>query len=170
MPLRDFFRKTVKSFDDLREMVTRDLPIPGFEGTDKYIRFAAHRDSEGYWSITTKTNITTVTVGVETVTQAYQAAMLKHTGKVPGRGQVFKMNFDTVFLILRDMEEALLKYRDNVAKQEPPRHYMSAYRLLPDRLRTDIDDLYFLRNREKGQILKPRPPGPAAPPEGAKPN
>ncbi len=157
--MRNIFRRVADSFDQVKLMVTRKLPIPDMEGTGKYVEFQAKRDKQGFWTITSKHNVTSVTYGFQTVSRAYQAAVQKHTGKsVDGDG--FLMNFDTAFLILKDMEESLLKYNNTPAGNEPVNHFMAAYRLLPQQFREGLDDLFFSRTEKKGQILSPKAPKP----------
>ena len=82
------------------------------------------------------------------------------------------MNFDAAFLILRDMEESLLKYRNTPAGPEPAHHFMAAYRLLPAGFKEQMDDLFFSHADEKGEILAPKKPTatPAAKPNAPKTN
>lgn len=152
--MRNIFKRVADSFDQVKLMVTRKLPIPDMEGTGKYVEFQAKRDKQGFWTITSKHNVTSVTYGFQTVSRAFQAAVTKHTGRVSGDADL--MNFDTAFLILKDMEESLLKYKNTPAGNEPPDHFMAAYRLLPQQFREGLDDLFFNRTEKKGEIL-PRP-------------
>jgi hypothetical protein len=154
--MKNIFKRVADSFDQVRLMVTRKLPIPDMEGTGKYVEFQAKRDKQGFWSITSKHNVTSVTYGFQTVSRAYQAAVLKHTGKSVDKGDEFLMNFDTAFLILKDMEESLLKYNGTAAGAEPANHFMAAYRLLPQQFREGLDDLFFSRTEKKGEILAPK--------------
>jgi hypothetical protein len=154
--MRSIFKRVADSFDQVRLMVTRKLPIPDMEGTGKYVEFQAKRDKQGFWSITSKHNVTSVTYGFQNVSRAYQAAVLKHTGKSVDKGESFLMNFDTAFLILKDMEESLLKYNNQPAGAEPANHFMAAYRLLPQQFREGLDDLFFSRTEKKGEILAPK--------------
>lgn len=179
--LRKLFNKAADSFDQVQTMVTRQLPIPQLEGTDKHVQFTATRGKDGYWTITSKHNLRQMTGGLQTVSRAYQAAATKHTGQTPEKGGDFKLNFDNAFLILRDMEESLLKYDGTTAKEEPKHHYMAAYRLLPVQFREGLDDLFFSRTEKKGEIMEPKPKKdpkketgpvaqPAANPKNPKPN
>ena len=154
--MRNIFKRVADSFDQVRHMSTRKLPIPDMEGTGKYVEFNAKRDKSGFWSITSKHNVTSVTYGFQTVSRAYQAAVLKHTGKSVDKDDDLLMNFDTAFLILRDMEEALLKYKNTPAGEEPANHFMAAYRLLPKQFREGLDDLFFSRTEKKGEVLAPK--------------
>ena len=156
MGIFNIFNKTADSFDRVRHMVTRRLPIPDLEGTGKYVEFHAKRDKQGFWTISSKHNVTSVTHGFQTVSRAFQAACLKHTGRVPDKSENFLMNFDTAFLVMKEMEEALLKYNSTPAGNEPPNHFMAAYRLLPQQFREGLDDLYFNRTEKKGEILAPK--------------
>ncbi len=79
-----------------------------------------------------------------------------------------EMNFDTAYLILKDMEDSLLKYRATPPGEEPKHHFMAAYRLLPEKFREGLDDLYFSRTEKKGQILTSKSVAPVAQP-AAKP-
>lgn len=154
--LRKIFNKAADSFDQVAEMVTRKLPVPDLEGTDKFIQFTAKRNKTGQWNITSKNNLKQVTAGLEDVSRAYQTAVEKHYGrKAPIPGEV-DMNFDTAYLILKDMEESLLKYKATPGGEEPKHHFMSAYRLLPKQFREGLDDLFFDRTTKKGQILPPK--------------
>lgn len=167
--LRKIFGKAADSFDQVDQMVTRKLPIPDLEGTDKFIQFTAQRGKMGHWTITSKHNMKSVTGGLQKVSQAYQQACEKHAGRKP-TGEAFEMNFDTAFLILKDVEEALLKYRSTAPGEEPKHHFMAAYRLLPEKFREGLDDLYFARHEKKGSILAPKTPeAPKAQP-AVKPN
>lgn len=152
---RKLFNRAADSFDQVDQMVTRKLPIPDLEGTDKNIQFVARRGKYGHWTITSKHNLRSVTSGLQKVSHAYQAACEKHAGRKPS-GDPFEMNFDTAFLILKDMEESLLKYRATPSGEEPKHHFMAAYRLLPEKFREGLDDLYFSRSEKKGAILAPK--------------
>lgn len=152
---RKIFNRAAASFDQLDYMVTRQLPIPDLEGSDKYVQFIAKRAKSGNWTISSKHNLRMVTAGLQKVSHAYQAACEKHLGR-KSFGDAPEMNFDTAFLILKDMEESLLRYRATPPKEEPKHHYMAAYRLLPEKLREGLDDLFFSRTEKKGLILQPK--------------
>lgn len=156
------FGNSSDSFDRTKEMKTRELPIPDLEGTKKYIQFTAKKGKDGLWSITSSHNVKSVTGGIVEISKAWRAAQTKYLGVAADSD--FKMTFDTAFLMLRDMEESLLKYRESEPGAEPKGHYMHAYRLLPQGLKTKLDDTYFSYMRTKGQILPP-----AAKPSGGKP-
>ncbi|HYD18270.1 MAG TPA: hypothetical protein VEF76_07315 [Patescibacteria group bacterium] len=159
---RKMFNRAADSFDQVDQMVTRKLPIPDLENTDKNIQFTATRDKLGHWTITSKHNLRNVTYGLQQVSHAFTAAVEKHTGRKPGDD--LEMNFDSAFLILKDMEESLLKYRATAAGEEPKHHYMAAYRLLPEKFREGLDDLFFNRTEKKGQILPSKAQNAAAQP------
>lgn len=163
---RKIFNKAADSFDQVDQMVTRKLPIPDLENTDKNIQFTATRGKYGHWTITSKHNLRNVTYGLQQISHAYQAACEKHAGRKPGDDM--EMNFDTAYLILKDMEESLLKYRATPPGEEPKHHFMAAYRLLPEKFREGLDDLYFSRTEKKGQILTSKSVAPVAQP-AAKP-
>lgn len=174
---KGWFNKAASSFDDVKQMTTRKLPVPGLEGTDKFVQLSAKRTKEGYWTISIQNNIKTVTGGVQEVSRAYREAITKYTGRrIGSNAEEFRMNFDAAFLILRDMEESLMKYKDSAPSAEPDFHYMAAYRLLPPSFREEMDDLFFQKHAEKGGILPPKPKAvPAArqiPPknDGSRPN
>jgi hypothetical protein len=154
--MKNLFRRIASSFDRVNYMATRRLPVPDLEGTGKYVEFQAHRDKQGFWSITSKHNVTQVTAGFQTVSRAFQAACVKHAGQAPEKGEDFLLNFDTAFLILKDMEESLLRYNGTPAGAEPGWHYMAAFRLLPQQFREGLDDLFSSRTERKGQILAPK--------------
>jgi|GEM_PF-1369903 len=166
---KGWFNKAANSFDEVKEMTTRKLPVPDLEGTEKFVQLNAKRTKDGYWTINIQNNIKTVTAGVQEVSRAYRSAITKHTGRyVSGSDDTdFRMNFDAAFLILRDMEESLLKYRDTPPGAEPDKHFMAAYRLLPQAFREQMDDIFFDRTAEKGEILAAKKPQ-ATP--AAKPN
>ncbi len=151
-----FSRKPPNSFDQVAEMTTRKLPVPDLEGTDIYIRFNAEKSKEGYWTISSKTNLKNVTAGLQAIGRAYQAAVQKHFGAHVEKYKDLALNFDTAYLILRDMEESLLKYNNSPAGEEPARHYMGAYRLLPQQFREGLDDLAHSRTEKLGEILPPK--------------
>lgn len=155
--LKILFGKSSDSFDRTREMKTRELPIPDLEGTNKYIQFIAKKGKDGLWTISSQNNIKSVTGGILQVSDAWRAVQNKYLGRTGDTD--FKMTFDNAFLILRDLEEALLKYRNTEPKEEPKGHYMHVYRLLPQGLKTKLDDTYFLHQRTKGSILPPAPKG-----------
>ena len=169
--LRKLFNKAADSFDQVDWMVTRQLPVPDLEGTGKTIQFTAKRGKFGHWTISSKHNLRNVTYGLQKVSLAYQAACEKHAGRKP-TGDAMEMNFDTAFLILKDMEESLLKYRATPPGEEPKHHFMSAYRLLPEKFREGLDDIYFARAEKKGAILvakakeEPKPQAAAKPKTG----
>jgi len=169
---KGWFNKAANSFDEVRQMTTRKLPVPDLEGTDKFVQLTAKRTKEGYWTISIDNNIKTVTAGVQEVSRAYRSAINKHTGRYVTAGdEELRMNFDAAFLILRDMEEALLKYRNTPAGPEPAHHFMAAYRLLPTGFKEQMDDLFFSHTEEKGEILEAKKPtaAPAAKPNAQKP-
>lgn len=155
--MKNMFRRIATSFDKVTLMTTRRLPVPDLEGTGKYVEFQARRDKQGFWSITSKHNVTQVTAGFQTVSRAFQAACQKHAGVVPDKGENLLLNFDTAFLILKDMEESLLKYNATPMGEEPGWHYMAAFRLLPQQFREGLDDLFSSRTERKGAILAPKP-------------
>lgn len=152
---RKLFNRAASTFDQVDYMVTRKLPIPDLEGTDKHVQFIAKRTKTGQWTISSKHNLRTVTAGLQKVSHTYQAACEKHAGR-KSYGEVLEMNFDTAFLILKDMEESLLHYRASPLTEEPKHHYMSAYRLLPEKMREGLDDLFSSRTEKKGLILPPK--------------
>lgn len=152
-----FSKRQPDSFDQVREMTTRKLPVPDLDGTSIYVQFTAEKSKEGYWTISSKTNLKSVTAGLQSVGRAYQDAVTKHFGKRVEQYKGLTLNFDTAFLILRDMEESLLKYNNTPAGEEPPRHYMGAYRLLPLQFREGLDDLGHNRTEKSGPILPPKP-------------
>lgn len=160
--LRKLFRRMTgrpaDSFDQVEYMQTRKLPIPDLDGTDKFVQFMAKRTKEGYWDISSKNNMKNVTTGFQLVQEAFGAAMKKHAGAPFVKGQGLLFNFDTTFLVLRDMEEALLKYNGTVAKDEPEYHYMAAYRVLPRQFQEGLDDLLLSRTDKSGEILTKKPP------------
>ncbi|MDY0008295.1 MAG: hypothetical protein RBS08_01190 [Bdellovibrionales bacterium] len=161
---KGWFNKAADSFDDVKQMTTRKLPFPGLEGSDKFIQLTAKRTREGYWTISSQTNIKTVTGGVQDVSRAYRQAVSKYTGRsASSSGEEFRMNFDAAFLILRDMEESLIRYKDSAPTPEPDFHYMAAYRLLPQAFREQMDDIFHEKHGENGGILpaKPKPQSPA---------
>ena len=165
---KGWFNKAANSFDDVKQMTTRKLPVPDLEGTDKFVQLTAKRTKEGYWTISIQNNIKTVTAGVQEVSRAYREAITKYTGRRIGSNtDEFRMNFDAAFLILRDMEESLMKYKETAPSPEPDFHYMAAYRLLPQTFREQMDELFFEKHVERGGIL---PPKPKAAPAAAKPD
>jgi hypothetical protein len=142
--MKSWFNRRAKSFDDVKEMVTRKLPVPDMGGDDKFVQFTARRDSEGYWTLSSKNNLKTVTQGVETLSQAFQKAIDKHLScaraQTPNlRQKQSLMTFDSAFLILRDMEQSLLAFTGEAAKEEPANHYMAAWRLMPQRLQESLN-------------------------------
>jgi hypothetical protein len=165
---KGWFNKAANSFDDVKQMTTRKLPVPDLDGTDKFVQLTAKRTKEGYWTISIQNNIKTVTNGVQEVSRAYREAITKYTGRrISSNTDEFRMNFDAAFLILRDMEESLMKYKETAPSPEPDFHYMAAYRLLPQAFREQMDELFFEKHAERGGIL---PPKPKAAPAAAKPN
>ena len=154
-------------------MVTRKLPIPGFDETsNKFIQFTARRTKEGYWTIGTKYNLKTMTAGLVTVTEAFASAATKHTGKPLDAAKETPLNFDTAFLILRDLEESLLKFTKTMTGNEPSYHYMEAYRLLPKQFQEGLDEIYFERNDKRAilPILPVETPKKADKPTDSAPN
>lgn len=169
---RAFRRATGKpadSFDQVDEMITRKLPIPGFdESSNKFIQFTARRTKEGYWTIGSKYNLKSMTAGLMTATEAFAAAAEKHIGKPLAAAQETPLNFDTAFLILRDLEESLLKFTKTVTREEPTYHYMEAYRLLPKQFQEGLDEIYFDRNDKRAILPILPPPAPKPTDSGAK--
>lgn len=176
---KEIFRKITgkpaDSFDRVNYMTTRKLPIPDLDGTDKFVQFIAKRTKQGYWEITSKNNVKIVTDGFQKVQRAFPTAVNKHLGAGPTKSTEQTYNFDTAFLILKEMEEALLKYDGAPLLDEPNSHYMAAYRLLPRQFQEGLDDLFISRTEKSGEVLPPknlaqRPQTAHKAPKGAKPN
>ena len=148
--------KPANSFDQVEEMTTRKLPIPDLGDPNKFVQFIAKRTKEGYWTINYKNNVKSITAGFQTIKDAYPVAVKKHSGAAPSSTLTQTYNFDTAFLILRDMEETLLKHSGAVLDTEPDRHYMAAYRLLPRQFQESLDDLFLTRTESKGAIIPPK--------------
>jgi hypothetical protein len=167
---KGWFNKAANSFDDVKQMTTRQLPVPGLEGSDKFVQLTAKRTKEGYWTISIQNNLKTVTAGVQETSRAYREAITKYTGRrITNNTDEFRMNFDAAFLILRDMEESLMKFKDTAPQAEPDFHYMAAYRLLPRAFREQMDEIFFDKHGENGGIL-PQKPKPAPQAEKSKNN
>jgi hypothetical protein len=174
-----FGRKAARSFDDVRYMRTRRLPVPGLNDPDKYFIFEAKRGDDGYWKVEGKHNLRNVTSGVEDVSKAFADVFRKHAGQRSALLASYIFNFDAAFMILREMEEAVLAHNGDAAPTpEPDHHFMAAYRLLPQAFRTTLDETYFRGLREKGPVLAPKKPAAenkpaspdAPPPKGPRPN
>ncbi|MBI1214924.1 MAG: hypothetical protein GC185_03785 [Alphaproteobacteria bacterium] len=155
--LRRIFNRVADSFDKVNWMVTRKLPVPDLEGTKKYVQFTAQRGKDGYWTISSKHNMTNITAGFQSVSRAYHKAAEKHADRKLSPGDSFSMNFDTAFLILKDMEDSLLSRTGTTPGDEPKHHFMHAYRLLPKQFREGLDDLLFKRTELKGRLMEPKP-------------
>jgi hypothetical protein len=154
--LRRIFNRAADSFDQVAWMVTRKLPVPDLEGTKKYVQFTAQRGKDGYWTISSKHNMTNITAGFQAVSRAYQKATEKHADRKAATGETLSMNFDTTFLVLKDMEESLLGHTGTAPDSEPKHHFMHAYRLLPKQFREGLDDLLFKRTEQKGRLMEPK--------------
>lgn len=154
--IKKFFNRVADSFDKLTTMVTRKLPVPDMEGAGKFVQFTATRGKDGYWTISSKHNMTSITAGFQTVSRAYHQAVEKHANRTSVPGDTVSMNFDTAFLVLKDMEESLIAHTGTVPDSEPKHHFMHAYRLLPEQFRAGLDDLLFKRTEQKGQLLPPK--------------
>lgn len=135
------FRKAAKSFDRVKCMVTRKLPLPDLGDTGHTLQFTARRDEMGYWTVVGHHNISTITDGVEKINDAYRSVISRHTGvPVADLRDSMRMTFDTAFIILREMEEiTLAHHHPSALGPEPVNHYMGAYRLLPENLRVKLD-------------------------------
>jgi hypothetical protein len=161
--------KPADSFDRVTDMVTRKLPVPGFGEGDKFIQVRAGRTKEGLWEINVKHNLKSVTAGLQAASDAFQSACKKHAGTTIVKNQRQNLNFDTAFLILRDMEEALLKNAGISGGNEPDLHYMAAYRLLPREFQEGLDEVAHARTQARGEILveinKPTPASKPAEPK-----
>lgn len=162
------FNKTASSFDEVKAMLTRKLPLPGLGDGDKFIQIRAERRKSGYWALTFKHNLRTVTAHSEETMRCFQRALKKHTGKHHdifdrfGDPAECVVNFDSAFLVLREMEETMQKLSPTLPPaEEPAHHYMTAYRLMPQTFRENIDYLYFARMQDGKpvwQLDQPQPP------------
>lgn len=166
-------RKPPDSFDQVKMMVTRKLPIPGLEGTRVFVAFNAKRNKEGFWEIGSMTDLQNITSGFQLVQEAFKQAVLRHSNKAWRDGQAF--NFDTAYLILREMEESLFKHAGmTVSGGEPKNHFMAAYRLCHQQFQQALDDTFNGRLGKGGNGVLPSKiaqPQPAAKnPEDPKPN
>ena len=170
--------KPFKSFDETDQMVTRSLPIPtNTANGGGYIQFIATRNKHGLWEINARHTLEKSTSGFKLLMQALHSCLTKHYGRVPGKNEELKMNFDTAFYLLREMEEAVFKYHNLPAGEEPDRHFMQAWRLAPKEFRDGIEDIYQARLRKSDILprkIQPAPDSPEAPapkkPEGPKLN
>jgi hypothetical protein len=168
MGLKRAFRKIAgmpdKSFDEVDRMTTRELSIPDSRDRSLYIQFVAEQDSKGKWDIYLSGNdlwFAKWQPGFKLSAEALQTAREKH-GASNG-----KTSFETAFIILRELEEAHLKYSNmKPYPEEPSYHYMRACRLLPRAFQEGLEDLYKAA-AAKGKNLLPskqtRPPGPPRP-------
>lgn len=154
--LGGFFRKIsgkpADSFEQVQQMVTRPLPIPGLEGPGKPIVFVAKRTKEGLWQIGAKYDLRKTTGSLDRMDEIFVKAMEKHAGKKFKSASELLLNFDNAFLMLRDLEESLLAAAGRSPSSEPSDHFMEAYRLLPRQFRESLDDIHFAR-MEKTSIL-----------------
>ena len=157
--IRKAFRKIIgkpfESLEDMDKMVTRDLPIPDHGEPGHYIRFMAKRKSDGHWKILSQNNLEVIPEGFGKIVDAYQRVEQRHCMEITGKKK--PINFDTAFLILREIEETLLKYesRKSVLTKEPAHHFMQAWRLAPKPLQDGLDELYAIRTAP-GPVLEPK--------------
>lgn len=152
MGLRDLFRRKslpARSFDEVRVMVTRELPLPGLDESKFYMRLRAVRNSNNTWSIYRNTkepqNFSEISTEgkIKMPFKAVVRAIARHASKDhPGQ---LSVSFDVAFLILKEVEESHLKYIRALPGEEPPFHYMAAFRLLPQPFREGLNDLYQAR-------------------------
>jgi len=173
MGFKSVFRKVAglpaQSFNDMDRMETRPLPIPGRRPDEGiYLQFSAKRDNHGRWAIEIHSNdlwFVKLMPGYDLSMAAVKAALEKH-----GAGETVKdkkVSFDTAYLVLRELEEAHLKYSNvRPSLAEPSSHYTRAHSLLPQLFREGLDDLYQAR-LPKGDIMpKPAPRPPRGPQPG----
>ncbi len=166
MSVKSVFRKMAgkpaASFDEANRMTTRVLPIPGRDNMGVYLRFTAQKSGNDRWTIYIDSNdiwYAKYYPGYKLSEAAVNAAIAKHADSATAKDN--KVSFDAAFMILREVEEAHLKYSNKLPSPgEPSDHYMVAYRLLPQQFQEGLEDIYKSR-LEKSNIMPPRPPQPA---------
>ena len=168
--MKSWFNRSAKHFDDVTEMVTRKLPIPDIDDDDKYVQFVARRDENGYWAISSRNNVHTVTEGIEHVSRAFQSALHKHLSESLNASQTKRqkqgeMTFDNAFIILRDLEKSVLAHAETLAAgAEPKNHFMAAWRLMPPKLQTRLNTETEYRDTHTHTPLFPSPKKDKKPP------
>ena len=167
--MRDIFHRLVdykpKDLNDIHTITTRRLPVPGLESTDRFIQFTAKRNKEGYWKIQGLHNVKNVTAGLETANAAYRAAVKKHDLQPLKRNDDDRLfNFDTAFLILKDLEQSFIGHLGQKPEKTMPQHHFSvAEALLPEPFAESLRELLATRTQKYGFLLPPRDLGlPAA--------
>jgi hypothetical protein len=161
MSARSVFRKMAgkppETFDEVNYMTTRALPLPDKGNMYPYLRFTAEKDKHGRWTIYTDSNdiwSAKYYQGYKLSNAAVRAAIAKHSTSTANGDN--KLNFDSAFMILRELEEAHLKYSNKQpTEKESSTHYMVAFRLLPPQFQEVLEDLYKSR-LEKSDILPPK--------------
>lgn len=163
MGIKSVFRrlsgKPPSSFDEVTIMDTHPLPLPGSEKNGAHISFGAQRDSTGQWAFSGGVYGTGTRLKKEVMdefVESVKAALRKHTGNASlNKGR--KVNFDTAFMILREVEEAYFQRANAVPAdgKKPANHYTAAYRLLPSKYAEAIDEMYK-KSLEKGPTVLSR--------------
>lgn len=156
--IRQFFRKAVgkpaNTFDEVDLMQTRKLLPPDMTPTgtkeDKtYIRFSAKRTAEGLWLLNFRYNFKQSSDTFTLASELFGAAIEKHSDQKLRMNTAILVHFDAALLIMKDMEESILKKTGQLPGDEPDHHFMAAYRLMPKQFQEGIDDLYYSRNLKK---------------------
>lgn len=175
MGIKSFFRKVTgrpaRSLEAVDRMVTRRINISDSKKNPLFIQFLAERNDDGRWKIFDVSDNNWVNLPLFYSRQhikAIQKAFAKHLS----RGSTDEsMNFDEAFLILREFEEAYLKYTGKPAGPEPFDHYTAAFRLVPTQFHESMEEL-FQKRRADGDILPiparetpadPKKPAPGTP-------
>ncbi|MDD9899861.1 MAG: hypothetical protein OXT65_02660 [Alphaproteobacteria bacterium] len=162
--MKFWFNREAKAFNDVKKMVTRDLPVPGMADVkDRWMRIEAKRASGGHWRLRMCHNVSTVTEGLQDAEQAWKKAFFKHAGERVDndskQGWTQFVNFDTAFMVLRDMEEALHARSDVTPMPEtlPKKdHFSVVYDMMPAAIRNGIDSLFEHRAKHTPPIIRRR--------------
>lgn len=156
--IQSMFNTTAKSLNDLGKMTTHKLPIPDIGGNEFYIQLTATCDLDGFWTIGYKTNCKVNTNGMRKSIEAFHNAQDKTMGHFGENGKQY-FDFDSAYIILREIEEAHMAYhpsRKRVKHGDNPTHFSHAEKLIPTEMRDALEKQYQ-KTRNESDILPKQP-------------
>jgi hypothetical protein len=156
-------------------MVTVKLPIGGttdHDTADKYVQFIAKRSRSGVWRIDDANNLKATNDTARQITKAYHAAVKRHAGYVPKYPADMEHSFDQAFLILQNVEDAVLAQTGSARPSILPRdHFSSVLKLLPPQYGEGLAAILQARiSRDKAALPAKNPATTTAPPPSGRMN
>lgn len=155
--LQSMFNTKAKSLNDLGKMSTHKLPIPDIGGNEFYMQFTATCDGDGFWSIDYKTNCKVNTSGLRKSIEAFHNAQEKTMGHFGANGKQY-FDFDSAYIILREMEEAHMAYhpsRKRVKHADNATHFSHAEKLVPNEMMESLEKTYQATRNASDILPKP---------------